>query len=150
MLFQIRSMTEADLPAVFSLLEDAQKELSGKYGVSGNSRLAQQHCIKASLGEGKGFALVGLNDEGAIIGWLSWLRDVLTPSMVYGVGTYVHPMYRRHLLGEQMRKRALDWCRENDLSCNGTVAIGNEAGLQSVLKVGFKVVGQVVEWRPKW
>lgn len=139
--------TKADLPELGEAVVAASRELHDRYGTPDMSR-----AILAGMAYGidREQAVVVARDEVGICGFVIWIwfDGVSAVGAVDGLGTWVAAKHRRTGLGAAMRELAERRCVEAGRSAvSGIVALGNDAALESVQKMGFEVVGLAVTKR---
>lgn len=143
---EIRLAEQDDWPQVKKLLGFAFKELRDECGSDDISDVA---LAATSAGMNRGEAVfVAVDQAGDIVGVVSWVGRIVgfPDDVAFGVGTYVLPKHRRSGVSERLREAAMRRCRELGYRrVRGEASNRNTAGISSCEKLGFKVVGVVVE-----
>jgi len=139
----IRLATSDDLPTLAKLVHWASEEMAKNFA---SPRLEEQIFGLIKYGIEQGEAVVVAEQFGDLIGWCAWVHiPTLPKGHVEGLGTWVHKPYRREHVARDMRKLAAEHCRLlGHLYVCGNVAEGNEAGLKSAERDGFRVTGYLV------
>lgn len=139
----VRLATEEDFPRLKALakwLDDEHLE-SGEPSVLDKVVGGMAHMLR------EGQPLVVASDlKGDLIGFCAWaqLPNNLDGELS-GLGTYVRPSHRGKRVSAYMRAVATaQWWARGARSVMGMVTAGNHAGLESVLKLGFRTIGWVV------
>lgn len=137
----IRRATREDFPRL-SLLADL---LSAEHEARGEAPIA--HVVKGGF-------LAAFDLDVPVWVWVSDLADLVGAFCLWlptasgraqGLGTYVQPQWRRRGISPALREKAEEsMAALGQTSVEGVAVIGNEAGLMSALKQGFRVVGYLV------
>ena len=142
----IRLAKESDLPDLVVAVKSASIELLELYGTPDTS---EQILRGMAYGIEKHQAVVVATDAeiAPIIGFVAWVwfDDVSSPGAVEGLGTWVHPWFRKLGIGGDMRKLA----RATALAAGrryvtGVVAHGNESGRKAAESLGMSCVGYLM------
>lgn len=139
---RIRLATSDDMPVLTKLVGFAAAEMA----VHGTERDDAVYVSAIRYGIATGEAVVVAEQDDEIVGYCAWVHmPASPPGKAEGLGTWTFAPYRREHVARDMRRFAEEHaaaigCRYVD----GVVADGNEAGLQSALRAGFRVVGVLV------
>lgn len=135
----IRAATIADLRQIESLLRSGCEEIIEKHDTYDATEMILS-AVSQAIVDGQRLHVAVEGDQ--IIGVCAWLPQPGLEGVVAGLGTYVHSAFRRRGISEELREKAEEWWRLAGYKCViGTASSTNTAGLESVMKRGFRVVG---------
>jgi len=129
---------------------EALRPLVGAYSIEtaaqGTERNDELLLDAILYGIRAGEAVVVAEQFDELIGWCAWVHLPLSPpGKVEGLGTYVVDGMRQEYVSRDLRKFAEEHARGRGYRyVEGCAANDNVAGFQSVMRLGFKVVGQLV------
>src|SRR3990170_4901895 len=123
--FAIRPCSEADLPQVIEVNEEA-------FGPG----LSSLEAARRYVAEADAFQVVESRTQGRVVGFLRLLAQGLATGLIDDIA--VRPAYQRRGLGEAMMRWALAWCRDRGLPrAKLEVRLGNAPALALYRKLGF-------------
>ena len=137
---RIRLAETADIGAIRELVAKASEELAEAYEMPRVDELMMAGIVH---GVREREAVVVAEQDGRLLGFCAWVHlPHSPPTKVEGLGTYVIPVARREHISCSMRQFAEEhaW-RMGYRYVDGIAARDNPAGLESVLRRGFRVVG---------
>ena len=135
----IRAAKLEDAGRMATLVRACCAELEEQHGAIRATELIVG-AMGSALREGQTLFVAEEGDQ--IVGVCLWIDQPGLEDCVAGLGTYVHGAFRRRGLSSELREKAENhWAMMARKWVTGTVASTNEAGLESSLKRGFKVVG---------
>jgi len=136
---RIRLANTDDVPRLNALAIAYSLETE-QHGTERNERLL---CELLLYGIRAGEAVVVAEQDGDLVGFCAWVHlPHSPPTKVEGLGTYVVPPARRDHVSCALRKFAEEHAyRMGYRYVDGIAARDNPAGLESVLRRGFRVVG---------
>lgn len=137
----VRPASEEDWPRIKVLVGWCEKELADlcQQPFGGEVLLA---AISRVVGTGVGCWVVE-DDDQVVQGYICWS---LVGDTVHGLGTYLVPSLRGKRYSDELRQVASEyWATHGGKRVQGVVREENKAGWFSVERVGFKVVGYLVE-----
>lgn len=139
---QIRLATTDDLEALRGLVE-AYTEETAQHGTERQPALLLDAIL---YGIRSDEAVVVAEQFDDVVGFCAWVHLPMSPDgKVEGLGTYVTPEWRLDHVSERMRQAARAHAVKRGYRyVDGVAADGNEAGLRSVLNMGFRAVGVLV------
>lgn len=142
----VRLATQEDWPSIKKLLRFTFSELRDNCGSDDIFDVAS-HVVARGIDTGEA-VFVAEDHLGGLTGFVAWVGGVpgMPDDVAFGVGTYVLPKHRRSGLSERLRDAAMARCRELGYRrVRGEASNKNTAGIASCEKLGFQVVGVVVE-----
>jgi len=142
----VRPATQEDWPSVKKLLRFTFSELRDTCGSDDIFDVAS-HVVSRGIDTGEA-VFVAEDQMGELGGYVAWVGKIpgMPDDVAFGVGTYVLPKHRGNGLSERLRDAAIARCRELGYRrVRGEASNKNTAGIASCEKLGFQVVGVVVE-----
>jgi len=116
------------------------EEQTGKFGVGNTADI-----LRAILVQNLGHVWIMRDPADDFCGFCAWI-PVMDAKTLVGAGTWVSPDLRKFGHSEEMRDAARAyWKGLGFEKVRGTCAKGNEAGMRSILAMGFETVGFEVE-----
>jgi phosphinothricin acetyltransferase len=142
-MFSIRNATEADLPAIFAIYNDAILNGTATWDLTEVEPREQQLWLEEH--QDPYCAIVACNDDGTVCGWASLSQYRVKPGYRFSVEetVYIHTDHHRLGLGRLLVTEVLDRARTAGFrTVLGKISADNEASIALHAALGFVVAGR--------